>query len=105
MSDPQLFDATPFQVAPEPTAQMGHDAQRTARRRALLEQGIHPITKRPVIPELGTCAGCIHFRVKTGYAKHYFKCDLTLDRWGQGPDVRASYPACDAFEPAQRGDA
>ena len=105
MSDPQLFDATPFEVAPAPTADMGHDAQRTARRRALLEQGIHPITKRPVTPELGTCGDCAHFRAKTGYAKHYFKCDLTLDRMGTGPDVRASYPACAEHEPNQRGDA
>ncbi|NUO58977.1 MAG: hypothetical protein HOV78_20135 [Hamadaea sp.] len=105
MSDPQLFDATPFEVAPAPTADMGHDAQRTARRRALLEQGIHPITKRPVAPEAGTCGDCVHLLTKDRYPHRWFKCDLTLDRLAQGPDVRKSYPACAAFEPAQRGDA
>lgn len=105
MSDPQLFDSAAYECAPSPDATMGHDAQRTARRRALLAQGIHPITKRPVKPELGTCGDCAHFIVKTGYAKPYFKCALALNRMAEGPDVRRSYPACAEHEPTAGGAA
>jgi hypothetical protein len=110
VSDPQLFDATPFEVQPEPArdpyAGMGQDARRTARRRDLLEQGTHPITKRPTRPELGTCGDCAHLLIKDiGRSRRWFKCELTLssDRYPVGPDVRKSYPACASFQPAADG--
>jgi hypothetical protein len=115
VSDPQLFDATPFEVPTEPTPDpyqgLGQDARRTARRRELLAQGIHPITKRPTRPEFGTCGDCAHLLVKDIRPdRRWFKCELTLTGgspayYGTGPDVRKSYPACSAFQPAAGGDA
>ena len=103
MSDLELFDASSYRVeaAPDPYAGLGHDARRTARRRALLAESIHPITKRPIRPDLGQCRDCAHLLVKDiGRAKRWFKCDLALDG-STGPDVRLSYPACAAFEAAE----
>jgi hypothetical protein len=105
MGDGALFDATPYEVpaGPDPYEGMGQDARRTARRRELLEQGIHPITKQPTRPDLGTCGDCANLVVKDiGRARHWFKCRLTLTvshgSYPSGPDVRKSYPACTGFK-------
>ena len=103
MDDGALFDATPYEAPPQPDPYegMGQDARRTARRRELLEQGIHPITKRPTRPDLGTCGDCANLVVKDiGRKRHWFKCDLALsgDVYPTGPDVRKSYPACTGFK-------
>lgn len=61
----ELFDANLYE-RPEPpgrdryvTAGMGQDATRTARRRADIEDGVHPATRLPITSE-GTCGTCAH---------------------------------------------
>lgn len=75
------------------TPDMGHDARRTARRRALIEDGVHPATRLPVT-DAGTCGDCAHLTLKRG---RWWKCVLTLKR-GRGPDMVQAWPSCTAWE-------
>ena len=109
MSDSQLFDASPFEVPPVVTPDMGHDAARTARRRALIEKGIHPATLLTLMPGNKTCGDCAHLILKDGPmlgvgAGRWWKCTETLSPNGRGPDMRKSWPACVAFKPIEGGD-
>lgn len=101
-----LFDAPP---APPPlpsidryvTDGMGQDARRTARRKALMEDGIHPATLFLITTD-GTCGDCAHLVLKDGMAigagrGKWWKCTLAL-RDGRGPDIRKSWPSCAAWE-------
>lgn len=99
----ELFDATPYE-RPEPpgrdryvTAGMGQDATRTARRRADIEDGVHPATRLPITSE-GTCGTCAHLTLKDGPALgvgagRWWKCAHAL-KDGRGPDIRTSWPSC-----------
>ena len=101
-----LFDASPYE-RPEPpgrdryvTPDMGQDATRTARRRADIEDGIHPATRLP-ITSAGTCGDCTHLILKDGPALgvgagRWWKCTQAL-KDGRGPDIRKSWPSCTAF--------
>ncbi len=76
-----------------PPEHVGRDARVTARQKALIEQGIHPATRRR-IPDTGmTCGDCAHLWRKDG---RWFKCDVTL--WAY--DMRKWWPACDRFQEA-----
>lgn len=104
--DGALFDAPPAPPPPPSvdryvTEGMGQDAARTARRRALIEDGVHPATKRPVTDE-GTCGDCVHLILKDGPMLgvgrgKWWKCKITL-KYGRGPDIRKSWPSCAAWE-------
>lgn len=101
----ELFDATQYAAdLPDPdryvTAGMGQDARRTARRRALIEDGVHPATRLPTT-EAGSCWDCAHLILKDGPALgvgagRWWKCTQTL-RDGRSPDIRKWWPSCTAF--------
>lgn len=79
---------------------MGADARRTARARAMLEDGIHPATRLRTTAA-GNCADCRHLLVKQrpmDPTRRWFKCALTLHA-GAGPDVRKRWPSCAAWLP------
>ena len=104
--DGLLFDPTPFEVPqPDLSGLLGQDARRTARRRARIESGMHPVRELPLHPEGGTCGGCAHLILKDGPAigvgaGRWWKCSETL-HGGHGPDMRKSWPACTEYvEPA-----
>lgn len=48
------------------------------------------------------CGDCVHFRALNGYAKTYYKCDLSKLSHGSGTDWRAHWPACGKW--LERGD-
>ncbi len=79
----------------------GVDARRTARRKALLESGVHPRTMLPLLQPADpakTCGSCAyHFSRSRQTTFH--KCGYTP--WTRGPatDVRVSWPACTAWTP------
>ena len=94
----ELFDPTPYVVTVRDpdryvTPGMGQDARRTARRRALIEDGVHPATRFP-LTGLGSCGDCAHLILKDGPA-------LGVGGYGQepqrphatGPDRAAEPPA------------
>lgn len=75
--------------------------RRTARRRLILEAGIHPATGARLFPAVfgHTCGGCIHaVKVRHGN-RTYWKCEVS--RLGlshsAASDIRTSWPACEAF--------
>lgn len=102
----ELFDPTPYVVTVRDpdryvTPGMGQDARRTARRRALIDDGIHPATRFPVT-DRGTCGGCAHLIVKDGPALgvgagRWWKCRKAL-KDGRGPDIVRSWPSCTAWQ-------
>lgn len=101
-SDAMLFDGYPDpEPQPDPTEGMGADAARTYRQRQMIEQGLHPATRLPLLsPRMErTCGGCVHL-----WFKHYrtfkgWKCDAAgnLDR--DSTDMRKWWPACIRWEP------
>jgi len=76
---------------PDPPPAPSAGARLTARLNAMVEKGIHPLTREPARPELGTCGTCVH-RVGIKYPK----CDHPDTPRTNGPatDVRAKWPAC-----------
>lgn len=89
-----LFDvALPEHVKPKLTA----GEQKNQRGQRLLDQGLHPLTKRPLLREEGhTCGDCIQLTRTGGYAKSYPKCKLVAGH-GYGTDVKLSWPACNLY--------
>ena len=101
----ELFDPTPYVVTVRDpdryvTPGMGQDARRTARRRALIEDGVHPATRFP-LTGLGSCGDCAHLILKDGPALgagagRWWKCTQAL-KDGRGPDIVRSWPSCTAW--------
>lgn len=76
----------------------------TAHARQLVAEGIHPLTRDRARPDLGTCGECVH-RVHVEYhVKRWPKCDLGPNTHGETTDVRAWWPACKRFDPAETPD-
>ena len=74
---------------------------RTARRKLLLEAGVHPATGAKLFPGVfgHTCGGCVH-AVKVQHGNRtYWKCEVS--RLGlshsAASDIRTSWPACEQF--------
>jgi len=80
----------PGMPIPLPPAETSPDRRRTARQRALVEQGWHPLTGTRTRPELGTCGDCAH-RLSAG--RRYPKCELRVSA-SAATDCRAWWPAC-----------
>jgi len=93
-----LFDGYPDPESLRDTT-LGRDARRTARHRALIAQGIHPATRRPLVDDGHTCGDCTHLLVKRRSGT-WFKCALQLHD-GQGLDIRKSWPACTEWKPQE----
>ena len=102
----ELFDPTPYVVTVRDpdryvTPGMGQDARRTARRRSLIEDGVHPATRFP-LTGLGSCGDCAHLILKDGPALgvgagRWWKCTQAL-KDGRGPDIVRSWPSCTAWQ-------
>lgn len=75
----------------------GRAARLTARRRALLASGVHPLNNRRLRPEGGTCGTCAHL-VGTARSRVYYKCELGHVSRGEATDVRLGWPACVLYE-------
>lgn len=96
-------DLTLFEVAaPTATAQaaeiLSADARRTARQRADVERGWHPLVGGVILIDGRTCGDCKH-RVLIGHHNRvYPKCDRTTITHGAGSDCRAWWPACTMHE-------
>lgn len=91
-----------FELDVEPLPRLSADARRTARQRAQVAAGVHPLTGGKARPDLGTCGGCVHRVLVGGHAKSYPKCDAfgrTTMTSSAATDVRKGWPACDRFEP------
>lgn len=80
---------------PEVPVQLSAGRRRTARQRAWLADGRHPLMGGPTSDDPAqTCGTCTHvFRREGGY----FKCALRNTR-GAGTDIRVSWPGCTRWE-------
>lgn len=103
-----LFGGFDPPAAEEP---LSADRRRTQQQHALVDAGVHPLTRTKTRPELGTCGDCA-LRVGTGHHGRTFpKCTLgaQLEKppfragpymtHGAATDCRAWWPACDNFQP------
>lgn len=100
MTEQLALDGLPTPPTPDPA--LSADRRRTALRAALLEAGIHPATRQPLLrsTEPLTCADCVFFERMTWHNRDYLKCTKAGVTHGAGSDVRASWPACKQFRPA-----
>lgn len=114
MTEPLWKSPTPAAVPPafagrarrkSPEHDLGDESYTralTRRRRELLAAGIHPTTKRPLLPDepdrptCSSCASCFGYTA----ARTYYKCERAAGGLTHGPasDVRLSWPACDRYE-------
>lgn len=85
-------------MPPDERAHLSYGRRLTLRQRADVERGVHPLTKTPARPDLGTCGDCCHRRSERKGDGRYPKCDLGPRTHGPATDVRAWWPACDRFE-------
>lgn len=107
MADAEQPPTLPGMEAFAPVAVVKSDAsptvRRTARRRLLLEAGVHPATHLPLFPAVfgNTCGGCVHAEKVQHGARSYWKCTGAASRLGDShsaaSDIRTSWPACEAF--------
>ena len=117
MSDDGLFEAPSIdemRAERDRINSLGADARRTIRRNQLLEQGIHPTTKRRLIralpeeelvvrvlagvtPDL-TCNDCRLCVTEHHHDRTYVKCKAVEQTHGPGSDTRRKWPACTRFE-------
>lgn len=102
-----LFDMEPEPRQDAPT--LGVDARRTQRSLALLEAGRHPVSKLPLRddappvtdrgapgPRCGTCAQLVRHSY---HLRTYLKCGQNITG-GPATDLRAWWPGCAAWTPA-----
>ena len=111
MSDDLLLplDGMPEPVALPPVERLSPDRARTARQRAQVDAGIHPLTQEKARPDLGTCGDCTLRVLVRHHNGTYPKCargiksgqPLDLAPYASksaATDVRAWWPACPAHE-------
>ncbi len=97
-----LFDGFPDSdpPTPDPPPKLSPDRRRTLKRQALIEAGIHPLTRAPLLPAARnlTCGDCWRLTRREWNDHTYFKCDLNVTH-GAAADVRKSWPACSRYLP------
>lgn len=77
--------------------------RRRDRQQALINQGLHPLTRLKLADNGETCKTCAH-RVHTNGNSHtYPKCDQTSMSRSEATDCRAWWPACTAWAPQEDG--
>ena len=78
------------------TDDMGHDAKRTARRRAMIEDGCHPATFTATTDQgtCGECAALVRKRVPSWDGRHVWKCRFAQNALNDGPDIVRAWPSC-----------
>lgn len=113
MSDEPLFPGfDPPEVAP-PRPDLSADRRRTLRQAADIAGGRHPLMTGPLHPQADRsahrddgkalpfrCGSCVHRVVG---AWEFLKCDLTTMSHCAASDVRAWWPACPKYAPAEGG--
>ncbi len=85
---------------PDPLDGLSPDARRTARQRMAIADGIHPLTRRPLLTGDMTCGDCVHRVLVSYHNKTYGKCDQMPLKHSAANDCRRSWPACNLFEAA-----
>ena len=93
-----LFEGAYPDVEPEPVEKLSADRRRTIRQREDIARGVHPLTKRPLLPGVHTCGDCVHRVHETNRRHSWPKCDLTSMSWSAASDCRAWWPACDLWK-------
>jgi hypothetical protein len=73
----------------------------TTRARNLIAQGIHPLTRGPARPDLGTCGTCVHWIRADYHERGYRKCAKGPWTHSEQTDVRGWWPACHRYDPRQ----
>lgn len=91
MTDDVLF---PGYEPAEPPEALSADRRRTLRQRQDVANGVHPLMRTPTDPE-HTCGTCVH-RIARGFPK----CAIGPQSHSASTDVRAWWPACQEWEPA-----
>lgn len=96
MDDEALF---PGYEAPVPPRPLSADRRRTLRQKADVERGVHPLTKEPTRPDLGTCGDCAFRTMVHGGNKTFPKCFRpgVANTHSAATDVRAWWPACPGY--------
>lgn len=79
-------------------ADMSPTRRLTARRRLMIESGIHPRTRLPLADNGETCGTCAHYLSGQYQATFLRKCDWSPLTHGPATDVRVGWPACTAWE-------
>jgi len=101
MSDVDLFGDLVEDIEPAVDPAAGLSAQRrlTLRQKADIDRGVHPLTKLPTRPELGTCGDCAHRVLVHWHDYTYPKCEEMHWAHSAANDCRAWWPACTSFQP------
>jgi hypothetical protein len=83
-------------------ARLTANDRRTARQRAAIDAGLHPLTGERLPGNGETCGSCVRrIQVQRG-GRAWPKCDQQSRRYATtsaATDVRASWPACPRWEP------
>lgn len=84
-------------VEPAEAEPLSYTRRLTLRKQRQLDAGIHPVTRRPLLPiaDGKTCGGCDH-HFSHSRNQTWHKCDLNATR-GAATDLRVRWPACTAF--------
>jgi hypothetical protein len=75
------------------------DRERTQIQHAMIERGIHPATRHPLVHNGETCGTCGWF--EEGHRGRYFKCSNPSGPGvtnGSATDIRKTWPACDLWK-------
>ena len=93
----RLFDPGPPAETPVPEV-MSATQRLTRRNQKLLEGGIHPATRRPVLTTGDRCGDCVH-HVVVRHDRAWHKCEkhqLGISH-SEASDIRVGWPACTLY--------
>lgn len=99
-----LFPVDPIEPT-EPARSLSADRRRTLRQQQMIANGVHPVTRRLLRPQGGTCGDCAHLHGEHHHNRTYYKCDLTVVTNGAATDIRLSWPACNGYADTIASDA
>ncbi len=114
MTDSLFPDLEPIPPQRDGLESLGRDARRTRNQADLIARRINPGTRLPLHSEAATgrtgdglrCADCAHlYRTGAGNSE-FLKCEqagVYNSRGSWGPDMRAWWPACNRYEPGEKG--
>lgn len=100
-----------FGDEPEPAPVLSAGQRLTARQKASIAAGVHPLTRLPIHPQAPrdpeptdrarpfTCGQCAHRVPYRYHDRAYPKCGLVSLAHSEATDCRAWWPACNRFEP------
>lgn len=114
MIDPELFDASPYQVEPAVPETLSPDQRRTLRQAADIAQGRHPLAGAPLHEQAPTdaargdrgrpftCGTCANLSANRHHDGRYLKCTVGPQSRGPATDVRAWWPGCIHYDDTPR---